>query len=133
MTTAEQPGGQTDTLALQDLRPRLRGPVILPLDPVYDETRALWNGMIDRRPAAIARCLGLDDVIASVSFARQRGLRISIRGGGHNIAGLASAEGGLMVDMSLMRGVWVDAQNRLGHAQAGCLLGDVDRQTQIYG
>ncbi len=102
-------------------------------DPGYDETRAIWNAMIDRRPAIIARCIGASDVLAGVRFARERSLRLSIRGGGHNIAGLALAEGGLMLDLSLMRGVFVDPAARVAHAQPGCLLGDVDRETQLHG
>src|SRR5260370_29196786 len=89
--------------------------------------------MIDRRPAAIARCLGVADVGAGVQFARDHGLELSIKGGGHNIAGLAVCDGGLMLDMSLMRGVWVDPAARTARAQAGCLLGDVDRETQLHG
>src|SRR5205823_1890664 len=91
------------------------------------------NAMIDRRPALIARCLGVADVVTGVSFAREHALPLSIKGGGHNISGLAVSDGGLMLDMSLMRGVWVDAAERTAHAQAGCLLGDVDRETQLHG
>ena len=115
------------------LRSRLRGPLVLPQDAGYDEARAVWNGMIDRRPAAIARCLGAADVQTGIRFAQEHGLPISVRGGGHNISGLAVCDGGLMLDLSLMRGVWVDATARTAHAQAGCLLGDVDRETQIHG
>jgi FAD/FMN-containing dehydrogenase len=89
--------------------------------------------MIDRRPALIVRCLGVADVVTCVHFARERGLPVSVKGGGHNIAGLAVCEGGLMLDMSLMRGVWVDPAARTARAQAGCLLGDVDRETQLQG
>jgi FAD/FMN-containing dehydrogenase len=89
--------------------------------------------MIDRKPALVVRCLGVADVIACVQFARHHGLLLCIKGGGHNIAGLATAEGALMLDMSLMRGVWVDVQGKVAHAHAGCLLGDVDRETQVRG
>jgi hypothetical protein len=119
--------------ALDSLRMRLKGPVFLPDDVGYEESRTVWNGMIDRRPAVIARCLGVADVIASVQFARENDLLLCIKGGGHNIAGLAAADDALMLDMSLMRGVWVDPQRRIAHAQAGCQLGDVDRETQIHG
>ena len=115
------------------LRMRLRGAVLLPGDVGYDESRTVWNAMIDRRPAAVARCLGSADVIACVQFARDNDILLCIKGGGHNIAGLATADGALMLDMSLMRGVWVDAQRKVAHAQAGCLLGDVDRETQVHG
>ncbi len=119
--------------ALEDLKSRVRGGVIPPGGPGYDEARSVWNGMIDRRPAAIARCLGTADVVACVNFAREHRLPLSIKGGGHNIAGLAVCDGGLMLDMSLMRGVWVDETQRTAQAQAGCLLGDVDRETQTRG
>ena len=89
--------------------------------------------MIDRRPAVIVRCLGVADVVAGVRAAREHGLPLTVKGGGHNIAGLAVCEDGLMLDMSLMRGVWVDPAARLARAQAGCLLGDVDRETQLHG
>src|SRR5512135_915243 len=89
--------------------------------------------MIDRRPAIVARCLGTADVIASVRFARENDLLLCIKGGGHNIAGLATADGALMLDMSLMRCVWVNTERKVARAQAGCLLGDVDRETQMHG
>ena len=117
---------------LDDLKACLRGPVLFPGVPGYEEARALWNATIDRRPAFIARCLGVADVVNCVNFARERGLPLSIKGGGHNISGLAACDGGLMLDMSLMRGVWVDPSARTAHAQAGCLLGDVDRETQLH-
>ena len=118
---------------LDGLKTRLRGPVFVPGDVGYDESRTVWNGMIDRKPAVVARCLGTADVIACVQFAREHELLLCIKGGGHNIAGLATADGALMLDMSLMRGVWVDPQRKVAHAQAGCLLGDVDRETQVHG
>lgn len=118
---------------LEDLKARLRGALLLPQDPGYDEARSVWNAMIDRRPALIVRCLGVADVVTCVQFARERGLRLSIKGGGHNISGLAVCDGGLMLDMSFMRGVWVDPVARTARAQAGCLLGDLDRETQLHG
>jgi FAD/FMN-containing dehydrogenase len=119
--------------ALDQLRTRVRGPLLLPGDAGYDDARSIWNAMIDRRPGAILRCLGVADVIAGLAFARAEAVPLSIKGGGHNIAGLAVCEGGLMLDMSLMRGVWVDPATRTARAQAGCLLGDVDRETQLHG
>jgi FAD/FMN-containing dehydrogenase len=116
-----------------ELRCRLRGTLLLPGDPGYEDARCVWNAMIDRRPALVVRCLGAADVVASVNFARQRGLTLSIKGGGHNISGLAVCDGGLMLDMSLMRGVMVDPTTGIARAQAGCLLGDVDRETQLHG
>ena len=122
---------QEDTI--RKFKEGLRGELILAEDAGYDDARSIWNAMIDRRPALIARCLGVADVVTAVNFAREHGVALSIKGGGHNIAGLAVCEGGLMLDMSRMRGVWVDPTARSARAQAGCLLGDVDRETQIHG
>ena len=118
---------------LDSLKMRLKGPVLVPGDVGYDDSRTVWNAMIDRRPAFVVRCLGTADVIVCVQFAREHKLLLCIKGGGHNIAGLATADGALMLDLSLMRGVWVDAQRKVAHAQAGCLLGDLDRETQVHG
>jgi FAD/FMN-containing dehydrogenase len=117
---------------VMELRARVRGPVLGASDAGYEDARTVWNGMIDRRPAAVVRCLGTTDVIAAVQFAREHDIQLCIKGGGHNIAGLATFDDALMLDMSLMRGVWVDAARRLARAQAGCLLGDVDRETQLH-
>ncbi len=125
--------GATDPTALEALKARLRGTPLLPADFGYDESRSVWNAMIDRRPALVVRCLGVADVVTCVHFARERGLALSVKGGGHNISGLAVCDGGLMLDMSLMRGVWVDPTARTARAQPGCLLGDVDRETQLHG
>lgn len=118
---------------IEMLRTSLRGKLILPDDASFDEIRSIWNSMIDRKPAFIVRCVGVADVITSVNFARTHNLALSIKGGGHNISGLAVVEGGLMIDMSPMKGVWVDPVTRTARAQAGCLLGDLDRETQLYG
>jgi len=118
---------------LADFQLQLHGAVILPNEADYEESRTIWNGMIDRRPGLVARCVGVADVTACVNFARTHNLLISIRGGGHNIAGLAVCDGGMMIDMSLMRGVWIDERNGTAHAQAGCTLGIVDRETQLHG
>jgi FAD/FMN-containing dehydrogenase len=130
MTAAEEGGGQA---LANDLKTRVRGPVLRPGEPGYDEARTVWNAMIDRKPALIVRCLGVADVVACVNAAREHGVPLCIKGGGHNIAGLAVRDGSLMLDMSLMRGVWVDPARSVAHAQAGCLLGDVDRETQLHG
>ncbi|EPC03296.1 FAD-linked oxidase [Litchfieldella anticariensis FP35 = DSM 16096] len=122
---------QTDVL--NRLKMQLQGPLYTPGDAGYEESRRLWNAMIDRKPAIIVRCLGTADVMAGVRFAREHNLLLCIKGGGHNIAGLAVADGALMLDLSLMRGVWVDRESRIAHAQAGCVLGDVDRETQLFG
>ncbi len=118
---------------LEGLRARLRGQLLTPADAAYDDARRVWNAMIDRRPGLIVRCLGVVDVVAAVDFAREHGLLLSIKAGGHNISGLAVCDGGVTLDLSLMRGVWVDTPGRIAHAQAGCLLGDVDRETQLHG
>ncbi len=118
---------------VNDLKREIRGTLLQPGDPEYDEARSVWNAMIDRRPALILRCAGVSDVVAGVTAARTHGIPLSIKGGGHNIAGLAVCEGGLMLDMSLLRGVHVDPATRVARAEPGCLLGDVDRETQAHG
>jgi len=119
--------------SLNDFRAQLRGELLLPGAAGYDESRSIWNAMIDRRPAAIVRPVGVPDVQAGIQFAREQRLPLSIKGGGHNIAGLAVADGGLMLDLSLMRGVVVDPVARVARVEAGSLLGDVDRETQAHG
>jgi FAD/FMN-containing dehydrogenase len=133
MTTTERADAVVTDAAIKDLKGRIRGPLLGPGDPGFDEARSVWNAMIDRRPALILRCLGTADVIAGVNAAREHGLPLSIKGGGHNIAGLAVCDGGLLLDMSLMRGVSVDPSARIARAQTGCLLGDVDSETQLHG
>lgn len=118
---------------VRSLAPLLRGSLLFADDPGYEESRTIWNAMIDRRPVAVARCLGVGDVKTCVDFARKHDVPLSIKGGGHNIAGLAVSDEALMLDMSRMRGVWVDPARRIARAQAGCLLGDVDRETQLHG
>ncbi len=118
---------------LDGLKMRLQGQIFAAGGAGYEESRTVWNSMIDRKPAVIVRCLGIADVIACVQFARKHDILLCIKGGGHNIAGLAIADDALMLDMSFMRGVWVDPQQKIAHAQAGCLLGDVDRETQVHG
>ncbi len=122
-----------DKAALDGLRASIRGSILLPDDPGYAEARSIWNAMIERYPGLIVRALGTGDVQQAVNFARNQGLPLCIKGGGHNISGLAVSDGALLLDMSLMRGVWVDPEQRIAHAQPGCLLGDIDRETQLYG
>ena len=119
--------------ALDGLRLRLKGPILLPGDSGYEDSRTVWNAMIDKKPAFVVKCVGTADVIECVNFARQNDILLCIKGGGHNIAGLAIADGAMLLDMSLMRGVWVDRERKIAHAQAGCLLGDLDRETQLHG
>jgi FAD/FMN-containing dehydrogenase len=111
----------------------LRGPVLLPGDPGYDEARAIWNGMIDRHPAMIVRCAGTADVAAAIGFARDNGLPLAVKGGGHNIAGSALCDDGLVIDLSGMRDVHVDPRSRLAWVGGGALLSDVDHETQSCG
>ena len=99
----------------------------------YDSARAVWNGAIDRRPRLIARCIGTADVVAAVRFARDHDLDIAIRGGGHNVAGTAVCDDGIVIDLSAMRGVRVDPAGRRAWAQGGALWGDVDHETQAHG
>ena len=113
--------------------PGLRGDVIVPDHPDYDDARRVWNGVVDRRPRLIARCHGTADVAAAVRFARERGLEIAVRGGGHNVAGSAVCDGGIVIDLSGMRAVSVDPVGRTTQVQGGALWGDVDHETQAYG
>jgi len=119
--------------ALAAFKAAFKGPVLAPPDAGYEEARKVWNAMIDRRPGLIARCTGTMDVVQAVRFAREHSLMHSVRSGGHNIAGLAVCDGGLVIDMSLMRGVWVDPAQRTARAQAGCTLANLDRETQLHG
>lgn len=126
------------TLALDDtglvaLETRMRGPLLTPQSAGYDEVRRIWNGMIDRRPAVIARCLGTADVMACVRFAAEHRLLTAVRGGGHNIAGSAMCDGGLVIDLSLMRSVQVDPEARTARVEPGALLSDLDREAQAHG
>jgi len=111
----------------------LRGSVLFPESNGYDAARRIWNGMIDRRPALIARCIGTADVTHSVDFAREHDLLVAVRGGGHNVAGNAVCDGGLMIDLSQMRGVHADPRARRAWAAGGATWGDFDAETQIHG
>jgi FAD/FMN-containing dehydrogenase len=119
--------------ALDNLSTRLRGSLIRRETPGYDDARRIWNGMIDKRPAVIVRCLGTSDVVACINFVREHGLMFSIRSGGHNIAGTALCEGGVTIDLSLMKGIRVDPVTRHVWAQPGNNLGDLDHATQLHG
>ncbi|QKT02800.1 FAD-binding oxidoreductase [Ectothiorhodospiraceae bacterium 2226] len=127
------PDASRTDAALGPFETSLRGELLRPESDGYDEARALWNAMIDERPALIARCTGVADVIAAVKFARETGLTVAVRGGGHNVAGLASVDGGLMIDLSLMRAVDVDPESRTVRVQGGAQWGDVDHETQAFG
>jgi FAD/FMN-containing dehydrogenase len=122
----------SEALQLDELRQRVRGEVIAEGDAGYDEARSVWNGVIDRRPAAVIRCTGNADVIATIGFAREHGLPVSVRGGGHNVAGTAVADDALVIDLSLMRNVSVDLDRMTVRAGGGATLGDVDHETQAF-
>jgi FAD/FMN-containing dehydrogenase len=111
----------------------LLGDVITPEDSRYDHERQVWNGLIDKYPSLIAKCRGTSDVIHSVNFARENNLQVSIRGGGHNVAGLALVDDGLVIDLSDMRGVYVDPDKKTAIVEGGAIWADVDRETQLYG
>jgi FAD/FMN-containing dehydrogenase len=113
--------------------PRFRGAVIGPDDGGYDDARSVWNATVDRRPRLIARCSGTADVAAVVRFARDRDLEIAVRGGGHNVAGTAVCDDGIVIDLSAMRAVSVDPVERIARVQGGALWGDVDHDTQAHG
>ena len=127
------PMNSSAAAALDDLAARLRGRLVRPQDGDYEARRHVWNGMIDRRPAAIAECTGTADVIAVVDFARREGLPISVRGGGHNVGGNAVCDGGIVADLRRMNGVRVDPAARTVRAGGGATLGDVDHETQAFG
>jgi len=114
-------------------RGSLRGPSYGPGDSGYDSARTIPNAMINRRPAIIARCAGAADVVTCVQFAREHDLRVSIRGGGHSVAGKSVCEGGLMIDLSAMKGLRVDPVERTARAEPGLTLGEFDRETQAFG
>ena len=118
---------------LDALRAALRGTLLLPGEPGYDAARAVWNAMIDCRPAAIVRAAGAADVIQAVNLARDTGLELAVKGGGHNIAGKATCDGGLLLDLSAMRSVRVDVAKKTARVEPGALLSDFDRETQAFG
>jgi len=122
-------GGQE----IGELKALLRGPLLQPGDFEYDETRVVWNGMIGRRPRCIVRCLGASDAIAAVNFARRHGMIVAVRGGGHNVAGYAVCDGGMMIDLSLMRAVRVDPRTRHAWVQGGATWADLDHETTAFG
>src|SRR4029450_243220 len=111
----------------------LAGSLLRSGDTGYDDGRRVWNAMGDKRPGVIARCAGTADVVASVRFAREHDLLISVRGGGHNYAGKSVCEGGLMIDLSAMKGITVDPSRRTARADAGLRLGEFDQATQAHG
>jgi FAD/FMN-containing dehydrogenase len=135
--TREISAGKThatlDGAAADGLRGRLQGEVLTPGDGGYDEARSLWNGMIDRHPALIVRCANVEDVGEAIRFAGEHDLVVTTRGGGHGVAGSALADGGLVVDLTSMKGVRVDAEARTARAEGGVTLGELDAATQEHG
>jgi FAD/FMN-containing dehydrogenase len=132
---AKLDGGTTEVGAesMDALRGALRGALHLPGEPGYESARTIWNAMIDRRPGAIVSCLGAADVIRALDFARRHELLVAVRSGGHNIAGNAVCEGGLLIDLSPMRAVRVDTIDRMARVDPGARLADLDREAQAFG
>jgi FAD/FMN-containing dehydrogenase len=122
-----------DEAVVEQFASRLRGELLRLGDAEYEEARQLWNGVIDRRPALIARCASVEDVACAVNFARENDLLLAVRGGGHNVAGTASADGGLVVDLSAMKEIEVDPERRTVRAGAGVTIGELDEETQKHG
>jgi FAD/FMN-containing dehydrogenase len=134
--TAQPPSpreSRIDERTLRSLSAALSGPVIAPGHAEYDDARKVWNGMIDRTPALIVRCAGVPDIIESVRFAREHGLVVAVRGGGHSVAGHGTCDGGLVVDLSPMKGIAVDPAGRSVRAEPGLRWGEFDRTTQAHG
>jgi hypothetical protein len=129
-TTAEI---RLDGTALRELETSFRGQLIRPGDGSYEEHRKIWNGSIDRRPALIARCAGVADVIAALGLAKRAGLQVAVRSGGHSFPGLSMCDGGIVIDLSQMRAIRVDPETRTARTQAGALWGDFDHETQAFG
>jgi FAD/FMN-containing dehydrogenase len=131
-TQAVEPAGGVADAAVAGLRARLRGELVVPGDRAYDEARRLFNAMIDKRPAAIARCAGVADVISAVDFARAHEFEVSVRGGGHNVTGNALCDGGVVIDLSPMKGVWVDPEARIARVQGGLTWAEVNHDLQAF-
>ena len=132
MTTTHLPPAYSGEV-LQHLAARIRGPLVQATDPAYDRIRALYNGMIDKHPALIVQAVDVADVIATVNFARENGLLLAIRGGGHNGGGLGSCDDGIVLDLRNMQGVRVDPMTRTAWVEGGATLGQVDHATHAFG
>src|SRR5215510_2885363 len=119
--------------AVTELAKTFTGQLLQPTDPGYEEARQVHNGLADKRPALIARCRGVADIVEAVHLARTLHLDVAVRGGGHNVAGRATVDGGLMLDLSLMKGMHVDPQTQIARAQGGVTWGEFNRETQLHG
>lgn len=122
-----------EAAAVKVFKASLRGELLCPDDHDYDRARKIWNGMVDRRPAMIVQCAGVADVINAVNFVRRKNLLVAVRSGGHNVAGTAVCDGGIMIDLSRMKSVRVDPMNRTARADPGLTWGEFDRETQAFG
>src|SRR5512147_135729 len=122
-----------DAAAIEEFRTRLRGNLLQPGDAAYDAARKIWNEMVDKRPALIVRCRGVADVMNAVRFAGSHDLIVSIRGGGHNVAGNAVCDGGLMIDCAEMKSVHVDPVRRVARVEPGVTWGELNHETQAFG
>ena len=126
--------GQTlSEASISDLRAQLRGDALVPGDDRYDEARTLWNAMIDRKPAVIAHCTGVADVLDALAFARDNDLPVAVRAGGHNVAGTALCDGGLVIDLTRMKGIRIDPAARRARVDGGVTWGELDREAQVFG
>ncbi|HLC10768.1 MAG TPA: FAD-dependent oxidoreductase, partial [Candidatus Bathyarchaeia archaeon] len=119
--------------AVKELKGNIRGELLTSDSPGYDKGRVIWNAMIDKRPAIIVQCAGAADVIHAVDFARKNDLLVSVRGGGHNIAGNAVCDGGLVIDLSLMKSVRVSLRDKRAFVEPGATLADFDHDAQVFG
>jgi FAD/FMN-containing dehydrogenase len=122
-----------DPSAVASLRDALAGEIVEPSDPEYDAARMVWNGMIDRRPALVARCARSADIVSAIRFAQEQDLRVAVRSGGHSVAGFSTCDGGIVIDLSLMRGARVDPEGRVARVNGGALLGELDHEAQSFG
>ena len=129
----ESTAGDLEENAVEELRRQLAGEVVVPQDSEYDAARSVWNGYIDKRPRVVARCRGVADILAALRFARAHSLLTAIRGGGHNVAGFGTCDGGIVIDLGPMKGVRVDPEARTARAQPGLTWGEFDRETQAFG
>src|SRR5260370_298439 len=118
---------------LQDLQAHMHGELIGPNDRGYDANRKVWNGMIEKYPALIVRCADVADVISAVQFARDHHLLVAVRGGGHSVSGSSVCDGGMVIDLSRMKGIWIDLERKTAWVQAGLTLGEFVQATQAYG